>query len=290
MSTSKNAATRAARARTARRARLAGLVVAFVLVTLCTLQYLEREGIVAFPGADAHRPGNSEVESADSPVRSASSGQLTAASADILLASGLAHATDGGVRVDTRAALDALDGIPAPTGRSTGVAYDRAAQFGDGWVDTDHNGCDTRNDVLRRDLTDVRLVPNTHGCRVLSGSLYSMYRGERVTGEPGKVGDVIHIDHVVALSWAWKNGADAWSRDARIGFANDPIHLKAEEAGENTRKSDDGPAAWSPPNPEGVCEYAALFTNAVAEYRLSLPSDDRRALRSMFLSSCGETF
>ena len=38
------------------------------------------------------------------------------------------------------------------------TGYDRD-QFGSGWVDVNRNGCDTRNDILRRDLTQRRVRP-----------------------------------------------------------------------------------------------------------------------------------
>lgn len=37
------------------------------------------------------------------------------------------------------------------TGRGPKTGYDRE-QFGSAWTDVDRNGCDTRNDVLNRDL------------------------------------------------------------------------------------------------------------------------------------------
>ncbi|MGD8151307.1 cell wall-binding repeat-containing protein [Ornithinimicrobium sp. Y1694] len=59
-----------------------------------------------------------------------------------------------------------LDDIPVK-GRAPRTGYDRAL-FGPAWTDNHdapggRNGCDTRNDVLRRDLTSTRLAPN--GCR-----------------------------------------------------------------------------------------------------------------------------
>ena len=37
-------------------------------------------------------------------------------------------------------------------GRAPKTGYTRA-QFGPAWADVDRNGCDTRNDILKRDLT-----------------------------------------------------------------------------------------------------------------------------------------
>ena len=52
---------------------------------------------------------------------------------------------------EVTAALAQLDGL-AVKGRAPKTGYDRE-QFGDGWADADGNGCDTRNDMLARDLT-----------------------------------------------------------------------------------------------------------------------------------------
>ena len=50
--------------------------------------------------------------------------------------------------VTAQAALDTL----AVKGRAPLTGYSRAA-FGPAWTDVDRNGCDTRNDILARDLT-----------------------------------------------------------------------------------------------------------------------------------------
>ncbi|MBF4625894.1 HNH endonuclease, partial [Clavibacter sp. VKM Ac-2872] len=69
--------------------------------------------------------------------------------ADALTAAGFVR---GGV-VDAAAVRALVDKLPADTHVKT-PNYDRAA-YGPSWADTDHNGCDQRNDVLARDLTAV---------------------------------------------------------------------------------------------------------------------------------------
>jgi hypothetical protein len=39
-------------------------------------------------------------------------------------------------------------------GRAPKTGYTRD-QFGQAWADVDRNGCDTRNDILKRDLTSI---------------------------------------------------------------------------------------------------------------------------------------
>ena len=55
------------------------------------------------------------------------------------------------------------------------TGYDRS-HFGLAWADTDGNGCDTRNDILARDLTQVVMEPgSTNNCVVASGVLVDPY-------------------------------------------------------------------------------------------------------------------
>ncbi|MCT1873587.1 HNH endonuclease family protein [Brevibacterium luteolum] len=80
-------------------------------------------------------------------------------------------------------------------GRAPKTGYDR--EFF-GWRDdTDRNGCDTRNDVLRRDLRDITLQHS--GCVVLGGRLTSKFSGDTFDFIRGD-GNNIDIDHLVALS------------------------------------------------------------------------------------------
>src|SRR5919199_968146 len=65
-------------------------------------------------------------------------------------------------------AATALAALPVK-GRAPLTGYDRD-QFGQSWRDIDRNGCDQRNDVLARDLTDVQYRQGTHNCVVQSGT------------------------------------------------------------------------------------------------------------------------
>lgn len=57
------------------------------------------------------------------------------------------------------------------------AGYDRDL-FGFRQTDDDGNGCDVREDVLARDLTDVRY--RQHGCKVESGTLADPYTGKTI--------------------------------------------------------------------------------------------------------------
>jgi hypothetical protein len=139
-------------------------------------------------------------------------------------------------------------------GRAPSTGYDRAL-FGPAWTDVDRNGCDTRNDMLQRDLVDVQIKEGTQGCRVESGVLLDRYSGERV---PFVRGDgTVEIDHVVAISDAWQKGAQQWTPEQREAFANDPLNLIATTRTLNRQKGAGDAATWLPPNRAYRCAYVA---------------------------------
>jgi len=170
--------------------------------------------------------------------------------------------------------------------RTTGAEripeYRRAA-FGEPWEDVDGNGCDTRNDVLARDLT--KITKDTR-CRVLTGTLHDPYTGKTIPFTRGeKTSSDVQIDHVVPLAWAWANGASGWDQKTRVRFANDMANLIAVDGPTNTSKSAKGPALWTPPNDAYDCRYVAQFSMIVIKYDLTLPDDDRAAI-SRTMSAC----
>jgi hypothetical protein len=158
-------------------------------------------------------------------------------------------------------------------GRAPMTGYDRA-RFGQAWLDADRNGCDTRNDVLRRDLQRVVLKPGTNKCVVLSGVLADPYTGRQIEFVRGDSFSV-DIDHVVALGNAWASGA--WKQDirTRAALANDPLNLLAVDAGVNRSKGDANAASWLPPHKSFRCEYVARQIAVKAKYQLAVTPPER---------------
>jgi len=180
------------------------------------------------------------------------------------------------------AALAILDTVPIAVGRAPG--YERDA-FGSGWLDTDDNGCDTRNDILARDLRDEAFKPGSV-CVVISGVLDDPYTATVIRFVRGAgTSDEVQIDHIVPLSWAWGNGAGDWTEDQRKAFANDPRNLRAVEGTANMSKGDSGPGEWMPANAPFRCDYVESFVTVVAGYELSIPEVDRAAIREV-LATC----
>lgn len=86
------------------------------------------------------------------------------------------------------AVLNALSRLPVK-GRAPKSGYDRAL-FGDPWTDDvsvagGRNGCDTRNDILRRDPENVVLKVGSNDCAVVSGTLHDPYSNSFIEFERG---------------------------------------------------------------------------------------------------------
>ncbi|NYG06276.1 hypothetical protein BJ986_000763 [Phycicoccus badiiscoriae] len=170
-------------------------------------------------------------------------------------------------------------------GRAPRTGYERA-RFGQAWADVDRNGCDTRNDILRRDLTRFTLKAGTHGCLVLKGTLHDPYTGSTIAFVRGpSTSNAVQIDHVVALSDAWQKGAQQWSLAQRTAFANDPLNLLAVDGPTNLRKGDGDAATWLPPRKAGRCAYVARQIAVKHRYRLWVTAAERDAMVRV-LSAC----
>lgn len=168
-------------------------------------------------------------------------------------------------------------------GRAPKTGYRRAA-FGPAWTDTDRNGCDTRNDVLRRDLTEEIVKAGTHGCVVLAGRLTDPYTGRVIDFVRGGAAQV-DIDHVVALSDAWQKGAAGWPAGKRLAFANDPLNLLAVDRTANRAKGDGDAATWLPANRGYRCAYAARQVAVKVKYQVWVTAAEQAAL-TRILAGC----
>lgn len=168
-------------------------------------------------------------------------------------------------------------------GRGPKTGYSRE-QFGQAWADVDRNGCDTRNDVLKRDLTAVAYRPGTRDCVVVAGTLADPYTGQTLLFSKDHAADV-QIDHVVALSDAWQKGAAQWSAETRLAFANDPLNLLAADGGANMSKSDSDAASWLPKNKAFRCAYVARQIAVKRKYAVSITLAEHDAM-DLVLQSC----
>lgn len=178
--------------------------------------------------------------------------------------------------VDSKA-LEVLETLPIK-GRAPKTGYDRAL-FGQAWADVDRNGCDTRNDILDRDLSDKVYKPGTRDCLILTGTLADPYTNTTISFVRGvKTSSAVQIDHVVALSDAWQKGAQQLSVEQRTSFANDPLNLLAVDGPANQQKSDSDAASWLPANKGFRCDYVARQISVKASYGLWVTQAEHDAM------------
>ncbi|SPM37648.1 membrane or exported protein, partial [Mycobacterium rhizamassiliense] len=180
---------------------------------------------------------------------------------------------------------DVLAGVAVLPLRAHRYDYHRSA-YGDAWDDDNdapggHNGCDTRDDILDRDLVDktyvsVKRCPNA----VATGTLHDPYTNTTIAFQRGaKVGEAVQIDHIVPLAYAWDMGAYGWPAPERLRFANDPANLLAVQGQANQDKGDSPPAQWMPPNKAFDCQYAMQFIAVLRGYQLPVDEPSVAALR-----------
>ena len=182
-------------------------------------------------------------------------------------------------------ALELLATIPVK-GRAPKTGYDRTGMFGTAWLDTDRNGCDTRNDVLARDLT---AIVTAGPCRVTSGTLVSPYTTETIAFVRGNdTSALVQIDHLVALSNAWRTGAQQLSQEQRVSLANDPLNLLAVDGRSNAQKGDGDTATWLPANTGVRCAYVARQISVKAAYALWVTQAEADAMARVLETCPGE--
>ncbi|ACY99806.1 HNH endonuclease family protein [Thermomonospora curvata] len=187
----------------------------------------------------------------------------------------------GGVKPDaaavTAARRDLRTLAVAPEGAGRGYAREK---FGQRWRDIDRNGCDQRNDVLARDLQQVR---RRDGCVVVSGTLQDPYTGKTISFRKSDAAEV-QIDHIYPLALAWRMGAYRWSAQRREQFANDHDNLLAVWGVPNGQKGDSGPGEWQPQKAY-QCVYGVKYIAVARKYGLPVTRADRDALED-FLNRC----
>lgn len=198
------------------------------------------------------------------------------------------HADEFAARADiprVHPGTDVLAAVAVLPQRLHRYDYHRSA-FGDAWTDDNdapggHNGCDTRDDILTRDLVDKTFV-STKRCpnAVATGTLHDPYTNKTIAFARGaKVGESVQIDHIVPLAYAWDMGAYGWPDRERRRFANDPANLLAVDGPANQDKSDSPPARWMPPNAAFACQYAMQFIAVLRGYQLPVDEASTGVLR-----------
>ncbi|WP_244963177.1 GmrSD restriction endonuclease domain-containing protein [Nocardioides dongkuii] len=236
---------------------MTALVAALALTSGCGLDPIE----TPHAGTDPAAPGSPAASPAPSPAAPGATGS-GATTAAALLAS-----------------------LPVK-GRAPMTGYDRA-HFGPAWLDADRNGCDTRNDVLREQLTDRAVRAGSRDCVVTAGTLEDPYTATSIDFVYGD-GTLVDIDHVVALGNAWATGAHRWDIRNRAALANDPMNLLAVDASANRQKGDGDAATWLPPSKRFRCSYVARQVGVKAKYGLWVTPAERQAIERVLASCPGQ--
>jgi hypothetical protein len=195
-----------------------------------------------------------------------------------------AEPTDATPAPAVGSALAAVALLPVK-GRAPKTGYDRD-EFGQAWADVDRNGCDTRNDILGRDLVEAGYKARTRECVIAYGVLHDLYSGTSIDFVRGQdTSMAVQIDHVVALSDAWQKGAQKWDDARRTAFANDPLNLLAADGPLNQAKGDGDAATWLPPNKSFRCDYVARQVAVKLDYGLWVTQAESDAMTRV-LTTC----
>ncbi|MBT2540652.1 HNH endonuclease [Streptomyces sp. ISL-44] len=163
---------------------------------------------------------------------------------------------------------------PKAEGSSSGYSRDLFPHWS-----TVSGSCNTRETVLKRD--GVNVVQDS-ACAAVSGTWYSEYDGATWTAAAD-----LDIDHVVALSEAWRSGASSWTTAKRQQFANDVTRpqLIAVTDNVNQAKGDLDPAEWMPSRTSYRCTYARMWVHVKQYWGLSIDSAEKTALVNV-LNGC----
>lgn len=180
---------------------------------------------------------------------------------------------------DSTLATDVLESL-AVRAKDESQKYYRKL-FYSSWGTTS-SGCNTREAILQRDLTD--LVMN--GCKVQSGTLADPYTGTTVRFVRGQTtSSAVQIDHVVALSNAWATGAYAFDSDTRYQLSQDPLNLLAVDGAANQEKLDQDASDWLPSNESFQCQYVARQISVKAKYHLWVTPAEKSTMQRV-LAAC----
>ena len=159
-------------------------------------------------------------------------------------------------------------------------SYSRS-EFGDGWIA--FRGCiNVREQALIAKSAEPILLDSS-GCTVVKGLWLDPYSG-MLYKDP----QMLDIDHVVPLKWAWEHGAKNWDRKKRVAFANfldDNKHLLPVSKKLNRSKSDRGPDRWLPPT--GQCSYILNFNRITALWNLEYSSEENKKIQTLRKFYCG---
>ncbi|HHW51160.1 MAG TPA: DUF1524 domain-containing protein [Pseudoclavibacter sp.] len=256
-------------------------ITAIVAVVALAIGVAAANGTTNNSASDAKYSTSASPTPSESASASASASDETPLDTDSVVAANVDTSTIDSSTTKGETAVEVLETLPVK-GRAAKTGYTRS-QFGTAWEDVDDNGCDTRNDILKRDLTDIT---DKDSCKIATGTLLSAYSGETVSFVRGEsTSSEVQIDHLVSLSDAWQTGAQQLETSAREALANDPLNLQAVEGSLNEQKGDGDAATWLPPLKSYRCVYVARQVSVKAIYGLWVTQAEHDAIATI-LDTC----
>ncbi len=183
---------------------------------------------------------------------------------------------------DTVLALEVLKTIPVEKEYSRGYRRNLFPH----WRDVDGDGCDAREQVLKRDALGLPQV-DPFRCFVVEADWLSPYDGRKSSDRTS-----MDIDHTVALKEAWDSGAWQWNLEQRTAYANDtsdPRTLVAVSASSNRSKGDRDPSNWMPQLRGFWCTYSANWIAVKARWGLSMDQSEWGRLNNVLSGTCAGT-
>ncbi len=205
---------------------------------------------------------------------------------DILGLGGPRSSGDPMAGQDPQELLKELDDLDVRAGSQGKLPKYERREFGDGWQDLDGDGCDTRNEVLARDLDNTEYKPGTGNCVVLTGVIQDPYTDTTIDFQRGQdTSSLVQIDHVVALADAWESGAWDWSTPQRVQFSNDQLNLLAVQGQANQIKGAMTADEWLPDNEAYHCAYVSRQVAVKYKWDLSVTPAEADTMKEV-LENC----
>lgn len=160
------------------------------------------------------------------------------------------------------------------------------------WGDLDHDGLDTRADVLAATCGRVTWDPRHRHVR--HAECLDLYSGAVVATDAAA--QALQVDHLYPASVAWHR--KAWYTDtgtrcayaescsSYVKFFNDTSNLVVTRSRTNGRKSDKMPGEWCPADPAARAVAAVKFINIRNKYDLPTTPDDALGLTAWAGQRC----
>ena len=155
----------------------------------------------------------------------------------------------------------------------TNNQYDRSL-YGS-WGDFDSDCQNTRHEILA-ELSTIEVLWSDDGCSVQRGRWIDPYTNKIFTNARD-----LDIDHLVPLAYAHSHGAQYWSKEKKIEFANDQRNLFAVDASVNRSNGSQGPSSWLPPNEDFRCQYILRFSRIMSIYKLAFSSREDAEVKKL---------